>query len=62
MFQLVKQYVTYTDEDEQDVDLGALDAYLGCCSLEGKGCAVDDYVTHMCIVRRYQIKTYFQTL
>ena len=53
-FNLLKQCTSYTEEDERNVNLGILDAYLGCCYLEGKGCDVDDNAAYECFVRAGQ--------
>lgn len=53
-FNLLKRCARYTEEDDNDVNLGILDAYLGCCYLEGKGCSVDDNAAYECFVRAGQ--------
>lgn len=53
-FNLLKRCCSYTEEDEPDVKLGILDAYLGLCYLDGKGCSVDDNAAYECFLKAGQ--------
>ena len=53
-FNLLKRCCSYTEKDEPDVNLGILDAYLGFCYLEGKGCGIDDNAAYECFLRAGQ--------
>lgn len=53
-FNLLRRCCSYTEKDEPDVNLGILDAYLGFCYLEGKGCNIDDNAAYECFLKACQ--------
>lgn len=53
-FNLFERCSSYVVKDEPDVNLGIVDAYLGFCYLEGKGCNIDDNAAYECFLKANQ--------